>query len=213
MLSATAFSQDVIVKKDGSTILAKVISITKTDVLYKKYNNQKGSTYKIKKTELMCVNYKNGKKVTFDNSDPTPSKIEVKPEDFTQVLTTNGQAQQSNNNVVERTENTAQNVEQQQPLSDEEILRLYENEQREEKGRYLPDLPNSVLVDRNGKPLEEKDCKKLNTAYHILTRDFMGLTLYEQGVVAKALGIKRAKKQSEQTLRIAGINYKDYIIK
>lgn len=37
----TASAQDVIVKKDGSTILSKVIEIGTTEVKYKKWNNQK----------------------------------------------------------------------------------------------------------------------------------------------------------------------------
>ena len=56
LLSATsAFAQDVIVKKDGSTILSKVLKITANEVEYKKYSNQNGPTYTIAKAEIMRV--------------------------------------------------------------------------------------------------------------------------------------------------------------
>lgn len=66
LLSATsAFSQDVIVKKDGSTIVSKVLEITGTEVKYKKFSNPSGPTYSILKSEVQCINYENGEKETF----------------------------------------------------------------------------------------------------------------------------------------------------
>lgn len=70
LLSATsAFAQDVIVKKDGSTILSKVLKITANEVEYKKYSNQNGPTYTIAKAEVQAINYENGEKETF-GSEP-----------------------------------------------------------------------------------------------------------------------------------------------
>lgn len=60
-----ASAQDVIVKKDGSTIVSKVLEITSTEVKYKKFTNQNGPTYTIAKTELQAINYENGEKETF----------------------------------------------------------------------------------------------------------------------------------------------------
>jgi len=62
-LSASA--QDVIVKKDGSTILSKVIEIGTTEVKYKKWNNQNGPNYTIAKSDVQAINYENGEKETF----------------------------------------------------------------------------------------------------------------------------------------------------
>lgn len=64
-LSASA--QDVIVKKDGSTILSKVIEIGTTEVKYKKWNNQNGPNYTIAKSDVQAINYENGEKETFGN--------------------------------------------------------------------------------------------------------------------------------------------------
>ena len=40
-------AQDVIVKRDGSTILSKVLEVNKTDIKYKKFSNLNGPTYTI----------------------------------------------------------------------------------------------------------------------------------------------------------------------
>ena len=69
LLSATSvFAQDVIVKKDGSTILSKVVEIGSTEVKYKKFSNQNGPTYTITKAEIQAINYENGDKDTFTDA-------------------------------------------------------------------------------------------------------------------------------------------------
>lgn len=60
-------AQDVIVKKDGSTILSKVIEVNNSDVKYKKHSNPKGPTYTIAKSKILAINYQNGDKDTFDD--------------------------------------------------------------------------------------------------------------------------------------------------
>ena len=65
LCSATIFAQDVIVKKDGSTILSKVLEVNQNEVKYKNYNNLNGPTYTISKSELQAINYRNGAKDTF----------------------------------------------------------------------------------------------------------------------------------------------------
>ena len=73
LLTATCtFAQDVIVKKDGSTILSKVIEIGTSEVKYKKFTNQKGPTYSIRKSDVRAINYENGEKETFADAVPTP---------------------------------------------------------------------------------------------------------------------------------------------
>ena len=68
-LCATYVSaQDVIVKKDGSTILSKVLEVNTSDVKYKKFSNKKGPTYTINKSEIMSINYENGEKDLFNGT-------------------------------------------------------------------------------------------------------------------------------------------------
>lgn len=85
LLSATsAFAQDVIVKKDGSTILSKVLKITANEVEYKKYSNQNGPTYTIAKAEIMSINYSNGDKETFDVTEPVEAQQPVQQQQLAQ---------------------------------------------------------------------------------------------------------------------------------
>lgn len=53
-------AQDVIVKKDGSTIQSKVMEITDTEIKYKKWSNQDGPLYSIGRSEILSINYQNG---------------------------------------------------------------------------------------------------------------------------------------------------------
>ena len=55
-----AMAQDVIVKKDGSTILSKVLEISETEIKYKKWSNQDGPMYTISRNEVNSINYQNG---------------------------------------------------------------------------------------------------------------------------------------------------------
>ena len=76
LLAATSTqAQDVIVKRDGSTILSKVIEITTTEVKYKRFSNQNGPTYTISKAELQAINYENGEKETFDGAQTTNTGV------------------------------------------------------------------------------------------------------------------------------------------
>ena len=61
-----ASAQDIIVKKDGSTVLSKVMEIGSTEIKYKKWSNQDGPLYTIAVSELLSINYENGEKETFD---------------------------------------------------------------------------------------------------------------------------------------------------
>ena len=60
-------AQDVIVKKDGSAILSKVLEVNTSDIKYKKFSNLDGPTYSIIKSEIMSINYENGEKDVFDD--------------------------------------------------------------------------------------------------------------------------------------------------
>lgn len=66
--SANISAQDVIVKKDGSTIISKVLEVNIADIKYKKFSNQNGPTYTISKSDVMAINYENGEKDVFNNN-------------------------------------------------------------------------------------------------------------------------------------------------
>lgn len=74
LLSVSSFAQDVIVKKDGNTIVAKVLKITSTEVEYKNYSNLTGPTYTVSVKDLLSINYENG---TSDKFNTTEAKQET----------------------------------------------------------------------------------------------------------------------------------------
>lgn len=80
--TTVCFAQDVIVQKDGSTIQAKVVKVSQSEVEYKKFNNQSGPTYTISTKDLQCINYQNGTKDTF--ASPSYNSSIVRNETTTQ---------------------------------------------------------------------------------------------------------------------------------
>lgn len=72
-MAGTAVAQDVILKKDNSTVLSKVIEVTSTEIKYKKWNNQDGPTYSIGLSEINSVTYQNGEVEKFAETNAQPS--------------------------------------------------------------------------------------------------------------------------------------------
>lgn len=75
-----ASAQDVIVKKDGSTILSKVLEVGETKIKYKKFNNQQGPIYIISVSDIFSINYESGDVDTFEpsNNAKNDEKMEAK---------------------------------------------------------------------------------------------------------------------------------------
>lgn len=64
-----AMAQDVIVKKDGSTVVCRVEKVGDADVTYKLWSDLKGSSYVMDKSLVSAINYENGTKTSFDGAD------------------------------------------------------------------------------------------------------------------------------------------------
>ena len=77
------FSQDVLTKKTGDDIKAKVLEVTTTEVKYKKFDNLNGPVFSILKSELLLIRYENGSKDVFNDSKKVEEKI-VLGKDFYQ---------------------------------------------------------------------------------------------------------------------------------
>jgi hypothetical protein len=68
-----ATAQDVILKKDNTTVLSKVLEISSTEIKYKKWNNQDGPTYSIGLSDVLSITYENGEVDKFKENSPKPS--------------------------------------------------------------------------------------------------------------------------------------------
>lgn len=68
LCSTIANAQDVIVKKDGSTVVCRVVEVTATEITYKKWSDLNGSNYVMDKSLASAINYQNGKKVNLSEA-------------------------------------------------------------------------------------------------------------------------------------------------
>jgi hypothetical protein len=68
------WAQDVIVKKNGEEILAKVEDVSSTVIKYKKTSNLSGPLYTIQKSEVFMIKYENGSRDVFGSNNPTDTK-------------------------------------------------------------------------------------------------------------------------------------------
>lgn len=78
------FSQDLITKKSGEDIQAKVLEVTTSEIKYKKFDNLNGPTFSILKPEVLLIRYENGTKDMFveENREETISTASFSNEDF-----------------------------------------------------------------------------------------------------------------------------------
>ena len=61
-------AQDLITKKDGSDIQAKILEVTSTEVKYKKYSNLEGPTFTLPKSDILIIRYENGENEVFNSN-------------------------------------------------------------------------------------------------------------------------------------------------
>lgn len=69
LCTANLMAQDVIVKKDGTTILSRVSEVGTSQITYKKWNNLEGPVYHIEKTDISRINFENGDSEVFGNEN------------------------------------------------------------------------------------------------------------------------------------------------
>lgn len=74
LCSMSVWAQDVIVKKDGSTVVCRVLEVTKTEVIYKKWSDQQGSNYTVNQKDLTAIHHENGTKTTFNAAPAAPTE-------------------------------------------------------------------------------------------------------------------------------------------
>ena len=81
-VAGLAMAQDVIVLRDGSTILSKVEEVSETEIKFKKWSNMDGPLYSMKTSAVMSINYQNGEMDKFsvkpEEKDPEPKNTNVK---------------------------------------------------------------------------------------------------------------------------------------
>ena len=74
--SMGVYAQDVIVKKDGTTIMSKILEVGASEIKYKKFSNQEGPLFVISKSEVLSINYENGEKDLVTTSETKEEKTQ-----------------------------------------------------------------------------------------------------------------------------------------
>ena len=67
----SAVAQDILIKRTGDEIEAKVLEIGINEIKYKKFDNETGPTYTISKSEIFMIKYANGSKDVFTEISKT----------------------------------------------------------------------------------------------------------------------------------------------
>lgn len=210
MISSTISAQDVIVRKDGSTILSKVLEINSSDVKYKKHSNLNGPTYTIAKSELLSINYENGEKDVFSDAtnkqediqaNSSPRYVEALPDvnntalitQYNQPITFEGKVSRKEaKDLMYKYGITSGSI-----LSNKDIEIKFELvhlkyccqyginvRNKTEKVIYI-DLGNTFRVEQNGKSFIYYDASKQTTVTHgNASGGSLGL-----GSVANVLGV------------------------
>lgn len=71
--AAMAHAQDLITKKNGEVIKAKVFEVSSDEVKYKLYDEPEGATYIVRKSELVMIRYESGREEVFsENPQSSP---------------------------------------------------------------------------------------------------------------------------------------------
>lgn len=77
LLTKVSLCQDLIIKKSGDLIKAKVIEIGDSIIKYKKFENKNGPTYNISVAEIKSINYENGTKENFGIDEIAQGKCRI----------------------------------------------------------------------------------------------------------------------------------------
>ena len=62
-------AQDVIIKKDGSTVVCRVVEVTKSEIVYKRWTDLNGSNFVMERSAASSINYQDGKKIILSEAD------------------------------------------------------------------------------------------------------------------------------------------------
>ena len=63
-----SISQDIVTKKTGEDIQAKVVELTTNEIKYKRFDNLNGPIFTVPKSDVLMIRYENGSKDVFADS-------------------------------------------------------------------------------------------------------------------------------------------------
>lgn len=66
--SLSGNAQDVIVKKDGSTVVCRIVELTATEAVYQKWNASNNYNYVMNLSDIKVINYRDGRRWTTEGT-------------------------------------------------------------------------------------------------------------------------------------------------
>lgn len=66
MCSVSAWAQDVIVKRDGTAVVCRIVNVSSLEIVYKKWTDLQGPNLVMSIADAASITYENGEKKTFD---------------------------------------------------------------------------------------------------------------------------------------------------
>ena len=76
---AVCLSQDIISKRSGEEIEARILKVGLTEIEYRRFDNPDGPIYSILKSDLLYIEYENGSHDVFEE---TPQPVATRPENL-----------------------------------------------------------------------------------------------------------------------------------
>ena len=73
LCGSSLFAQDIITKKDGTDIKAKVLEVGQTEVSYKRFSNPDGPNYTIAIDDILMITFENGDRDMFNSESKKSS--------------------------------------------------------------------------------------------------------------------------------------------
>jgi hypothetical protein len=75
LIHLTAHAQDIITKKDGTDVQAKILEVTPQEIKFKKFDNPEGPIFTLLTSEILMVKYENGTRDVFDQKNSNASTV------------------------------------------------------------------------------------------------------------------------------------------
>lgn len=76
---ASCLAQDVIVKRNGDEVQARVMEVSPLEVRYREFNKPEGAVYIIPRADIFMIKYQNGSKDVFNEPLPAAAAPQTEP--------------------------------------------------------------------------------------------------------------------------------------
>ena len=189
-------AQDIITRKNGDDVKAKVLEVGVSEVKYKKQESPNGATYTLLKSDILMIRYNNGTKDIFGNENATDqSKVSAnfKTEPIVNTPTATNQGMPTKNaKVFIKSKDDLNKIEGQEMIKRWDYFNVVDDWQ--EADYYIEIVTVQERIDRYKGYAKIVNAKTGETIYKTDMIDSLGRWTYnaKKGIIVKIL--KELKK-------------------